>query len=471
MKSLENQIYLFLNKYTQNFPTISITVALSMGSDSMALLYLLNNLKKKYNFQLSACHLNHGIREESKIEQEEFIKLMNELDLPYYTEKLEIPEFIKKSNKSFELWARKERLKFYESARNKLKSDYVATAHNMDDIIETFFLNLLRGTGLIGASSIQPKRGYLIRPVYEISKEELKEYCDKNKIKYFEDKTNKDNTINRNYIRNIILQNIYKRFNNSSKRIFSFIKEINSTIDFINSFTPAWFQNNEWSIKEFSKLSNYLQSFFLYRKIREISISNDFDLSLLNISRKKIDDALDKIKTIKNGYVEKFPFFDIFIAYEKIYFIEKKICNEDKIELRVDDIKGLEFNKVLSNGYKISIKLETDLNSSNIKEELNNLFIIKKSLCGEKLIFSNWNQGDKIKLQNYEKKLQDIFVDWKIPRPYRNNILVIKNDFNIIGLYLPFNFANKSNYILSKDYYVDFDEKVDYILMKIEKLN
>ncbi len=470
MKFLEDQVYLFLNRYIQEFPSTSITVALSMGSDSMALFYILLSLKKKYGFNLSACHLNHGIREESNLEQKAFIELMNQLGIQYYTDNLLIPDSIKNSTKSFELWARKERLKFYEKARKILKSNYIATAHNKDDVIETFFLNLFRGASLIGASSIQPKRSYLIRPVIEISKKELKDYLLFNNFEYFEDRTNRDNTINRNYIRNIVLEDIYSRFKNSSKSIFNFIKEINYTLDFIDSFTPDWFSKNYWNVEEFLTIKNYLQSYFLYKKIKELCLTNLYDFSLLNISKKTIDDALKKIKTIKNGYVEKFPVFDIFLSYGNLYFIEKKYSIKNQLDINVDKLSSIEFNRFFFNDFEIKIKIENNLDNTFIKSILKESFIIRKEFCSEKIIFSKWGSGDRIKLSGYYKKLQDIFVDWKIPRPLREKIIVIRNDKNVIGFYIPFNFSNRGNYILSKDYFVDFNEKFSYILLKIEKI-
>ncbi|MCR4421389.1 MAG: tRNA lysidine(34) synthetase TilS [Spirochaetales bacterium] len=470
MKFLEDQVFLFLNKYIQDFPNTSITVALSMGSDSMALFYILLKLKKKYGFDLSACHLNHGIREESDLEQKAFIELMNQVGIQYYTDNLKIPNEIKKSNKSFELWARNERLKFYERAKEILKSDYIATAHNKDDIIETFFLNLFRGTGLVGASSIKPMRSYLIRPVIEISKKELKEYLIYNNIKFFEDKTNSDNKINRNYIRNIVIENIYNRFTNSSKSIFNFIKEINSTLDFIDSFIPDWFFNNYWNVEDFLTLQDYLQSHFLYKKIKELCSANLYDFSLLNLSKKTIEVALKKIKTIKNGYIEKFPKFDIFLSYGNLYFIEKKYSIKNKVEIDIEELSSVEFTTLLFGDFEIKIKIGDNLNNSFIKGILKENFIIRKELCGEKLVFSKWEEGDRIKLAGYHKKLHDIFVDWKIPRPLREKIIVIRNYKEVIGFYIPFNSSNRENYILSKDYFVDFNEKFSYILLKIEKI-
>ncbi len=471
MKSLEDQVFLFLNKYIPEFPSTSITVALSMGSDSMALFFILYNLKKKYDFHLSAAHLNHGIRKESLLEQNEFINLMQKLGIPFYTDSIKLPNNLKNSSKSFENWAREERLKFYVRAKNELRSDYIATAHNKDDVVETFFLNLLRGTGLIGASSIQPKRDYIIRPVLEISKNELLNYLILNKINFFEDKTNKDNKINRNYIRNILLKKINTKFPGSVNSILSFIREINSTLNFLDSFLPDWFFKNLWNVDNFEKLPDYLKSFFLYRKLKDLSQTNAYEFNILNINHKMIDDCLLKINNIKNGYIARFSIFDIYIAYNNLYFVFKKNIKDSKIEFNLRQSNESKRDIIIFNQFLISINLENKVVANNSTIDYKNGFLIKRENLNEKLYFTSWEKGDKIKLPNGYKKLQDIFTDWKIPKPLRKDLVVIRNEKDLIGFYLPYNFGNKSNYILSKEYYVDFNKKNEYIFITIGNNN
>ncbi|MFN3411064.1 MAG: tRNA lysidine(34) synthetase TilS [Exilispira sp.] len=473
MKSLEDKVYLFLNNNVVNLSSTSITVALSMGCDSMALFFILLNLKKKYNFILSACHLNHNLREESNTEQQEFIKLMNQLNIRYYTETLSVPIDLKNSNKSFELWARNERLKFFKRAKEILNSQYIAIAHNKDDILETFYLNLFRGSGLSGVASIKPKRDYIIRPVIDITKNELKSYLNDNNIAYFEDKTNADNKIKRNYIRNILIREISEKFPGSQIAVINFIKEINKTIEFIESFTPSWFNDNFWDKNEFLKLNDYLKSFLLYKKIKNICNLNNVDFTSIDISRKKIEDSINKINSINSGYVARFYFFDIYIAYKKIYFVIKKNYVSTYIEIDLNEIrsnnKESEKYYILSDEIKCEYKRMSNLDSIKNKDQLKNIFLIKDDKNIEKIIISKWQKGDKINLKNGEKKLHDIFIDWKIPRPFRENILVIRSEKDLIGFYIPYKFGNRSNYILSKNYYVDFESNFNYIVLTIKK--
>ncbi len=472
MKSLEDQVYHSLSEQIPEFTSTSITVALSMGCDSMALFHILYSLKLKFNFKLSACHLNHGIREESEIEQKEFVKLMVKYGIPYYTESLKIPYDLINSGKSFETWARNERYKFYKRSKEILNSKYIATAHIKEDVIETFYFNLFRGSGLSGVCSIPFKRGYIIRPLINISKKDLKNYLNKKSVFYFEDKTNMDSKINRNYIRNLILPLIDKRFPQSNDSILSFIDEVKNTLQFINSFIPIWYNQLIWSKENFSKLSDYLQNYIVYKKIKELSFEIKGDFSDIAISRKNIAEIVRKLNTIDKGYVARFSFFDIYLSYGNIYFSINKNYNQDRVELNIDEIIKDIKKEINYRNYKIYIehidnkeKIEQIIKSRKDKGNQNLVFYNNKL---DKLIISGWKKGDKIKFSTGEKKLQDIFVDWKIPLPFREDIVVIRSEKDIIGFYIPYNFRNIYNFILSKDYYVDFNLNFSYILLTIE---
>ena len=149
-----------------------VAVALSGGPDSVCLLYLLNNIKEKYNLTLTAAHLNHKIREnEAERDMQFCIELCKKLDIPLTVETKEVLNLAQKGE-SVETAARRLRYEFFDS----LKCDYIATAHNSDDNAETVLLNILRGSGTKGARGIPSIRGKIIRPLLSFSKKEILEY-------------------------------------------------------------------------------------------------------------------------------------------------------------------------------------------------------------------------------------------------------------------------------------------------------
>ena len=137
-----------------------IVVAVSGGPDSMCLLNVLcdlkNTFKEKYNicYELFVAHVNHMIREESEYEKEyveNFCKLKN---IPFYYLKKDVKKISKELKISEEACGRMVRYDFFEEVREKTNSTIIATAHNLNDDVETILLNIIRGTGLNGLTGI-----------------------------------------------------------------------------------------------------------------------------------------------------------------------------------------------------------------------------------------------------------------------------------------------------------------------------
>ena len=201
-----------------------VAVALSGGPDSVCLLYLLNNIKEKYNLTLTAAHLNHKIREnEAERDMQFCIELCKKLDIPLTVETKEVLNLAQKGE-SVETAARRLRYEFFDS----LKCDYIATAHNSDDNAETVLLNILRGSGTKGARGIPSIRGKIIRPLLSFSKKEILEYLNTNNLSFVIDSTNNQNEYSRNKLRNKafpLFYEINENFKENINRFASLLKQ------------------------------------------------------------------------------------------------------------------------------------------------------------------------------------------------------------------------------------------------------
>jgi tRNA(Ile)-lysidine synthase len=235
-----------------------LILGISGGPDSVCLAEILARLQKKYDLKIILAHVNYALRgKDSELDQ----KIVEDLAQKYGLEL-----FILKPKKTLtptlslkrargprfpsEESLRNIRYDFFEKVRKENSCDYIAVAHTLDDQAETFFMRLLRGTGLSGLSGIKfknvhpvksvspseiPKgseanftgqggpakrefnREIIIRPLLNVSKKEILEYLKKNKIKYRVDKTNKENIFFRNKIRNVLIPMLEKDFNPSIK--------------------------------------------------------------------------------------------------------------------------------------------------------------------------------------------------------------------------------------------------------------
>lgn len=173
-------------------------VAVSGGVDSVALLHMLAQMP---GLQLTVAHFDHGIRPDSADDRKFVQKLAQRYDLPfvYHEGKL--------GSQASEAAARKARYQFLHETRQASGAEAIITAHHQDDLLETMILNLLRGTGPRGLSSLK-STGTVMRPLLHVSKKELLRYAREQGLEWHEDSTN----ASERYLRNYIRKNILPRF-------------------------------------------------------------------------------------------------------------------------------------------------------------------------------------------------------------------------------------------------------------------
>lgn len=180
----------------------SITVALSGGADSVVLLHCLLSLRDELHVTVSAAHLNHCLRGDESDRDEQFVRnLCEKLNVPLVCESADVTAVAESQGLSIELAARKVRYEFLE----RVSSGVIATAHTASDNIETVLHNMARGTGLTGICGIPPKRGRFIRPLINVTRLEVEQYCEQNGLEFCIDSTNSDEKYTRNYIRHSVV--------------------------------------------------------------------------------------------------------------------------------------------------------------------------------------------------------------------------------------------------------------------------
>lgn len=171
-------------------------VAVSGGIDSVSLLHL---LQAQPDLKLTVAHFDHGIRPDSRVDREFVGRLAKSYRLP----------FIYKEGRlraaASEAVARTARYEFLHDVRRRQKAEAVLTAHHRDDVLETAILNLLRGSGRKGLTSLGNSRR-VERPLLKVPKSELKEYVRQHKLEWREDITNGDTDYLRNYVRHRLLR-------------------------------------------------------------------------------------------------------------------------------------------------------------------------------------------------------------------------------------------------------------------------
>jgi tRNA(Ile)-lysidine synthase len=192
----------FIHENSLCGPGDRILAAVSGGIDSVVMLDML----VRAGFETGIAHCNFQLRGEESDRDEAFVEsLAAKYGVPYHGNRFGTEGVAREEKISVQMAARNLRYKWFEEIRVSGGYDLIATAHNQDDVIETFFINLSRGTGIRGLTGILPKAGRVIRPLLFASRRDIKSYAAENNISYREDSSNASEKYLRNRVRHKLL--------------------------------------------------------------------------------------------------------------------------------------------------------------------------------------------------------------------------------------------------------------------------
>lgn len=272
-----------------------VVVALSGGADSVCLLYnMLSLWERGYIETLTAVHCNHGLRGEEADRDEQFCKnLCNKLKIHLYCEKIPVKEYAKEHSLSLEEAGRNLRYKTFEKYRMGGK---IATAHNKKDNAETVIFNLIRGTSLAGMGGIPIMRDAIIRPLLDVSREEIEEYLKEIGAEYVTDHTNLETKYSRNKIRLSIIPEMENINDGAVNNITAFAKLASYDEEFLSSLADDYLSmlhhgENELDLiieNEDKTSAEDIPYAILSRVIKKFLIENGF-----SADRHRIDTIMD----------------------------------------------------------------------------------------------------------------------------------------------------------------------------------
>ena len=405
----------------KNLPNdISIVIAVSGGPDSMALLNLLNVIKKEKNIKIICAHVNHNLRKESKAEAKMVKDYCKQKSIIY--EYMEIKEY--KGNT--ENYAREKRYEFFENLLKKYNSKYLFTAHHGDDLIETVIMRLIRSSSLKGYSAfseITEKKDYKIyRPLITKTKEEIFNYVKNNNLPYAIDKTNDSDFFTRNRIRKYILPRLKEENKNVHLKFLEFSKTLNETEKYLKKQTEKALSKiyiaKKIDINSFKKEDLLVQKRIIHHILNETYKEN-----ITKIKDVHVNNILSTVKNSTSNSKINLPDNKIFIkSYNNAWIEENK--ETKNYDIILNDIVEL------PNGYIIEIIKETENNSNYVTK-------INTQEINMPIHIRTRKEGDKLTLKglNKEKKLKDIFIDEKVPIEKRKTWPVVTDDKdNIIWL-------------------------------------
>jgi tRNA(Ile)-lysidine synthase len=401
----------YINQEHLFSPTDSILLTVSGGVDSI----VMSELFHKANLNFSIAHCNFQLRKQESEEDELFVKQLAEnYNVPVHIIKFNVLAYSKKNKVSIQIAARELRYQWFEEIRLKNNYSYIATAHHQNDAIETFFINLLRGSGISGLRSIVSKQNRIIRPLLFASKQDILKYATNNKLTYREDSSNASDKYLRNKIRHQLiplLNELNPSFENS---ITQTLANLHATeliyLTVIEKTKSNYIIKDEngirISIKKLKKLSpllTYLYEFlkhynFNFKVVQEISTSLD------TIPGKLFYSATHRLVKDRDFLIIE-PITKLAIKQAK-YFINEKRSSLPELYL---------FFKVLKNTE--SVTLTTSPQHAALDYD---------KLCFP-LEIRRWKIGDRFQPLGMKgkKKLSDFFIDKKLSIAEKENMWVL----------------------------------------------
>ncbi|MCX5718096.1 MAG: tRNA lysidine(34) synthetase TilS [Nitrospirae bacterium] len=430
--NLFGQVNTAIKKYSMLSANDRVLIGLSGGPDSVCLFHVLNNLKSEYKLSLHAIYIDHGLRPDEIPVEIEFCKTLCEnLGVPFITKSIDVKSYAKEYGLNKQEAARELRYKVFEAVALEIGSNRIALAHNADDQAETFFMRLLRGAGQKGLSGIPAVRGKIIRPLIEIERKKIEEFLDNISQSFIVDSSNLKKDYFRNWLRLAVMPE-FKRQNpeliRTISRISEIIREEDNYLELIVTKTL---------MKLIPKKTDRTIELFL------VPLETMDRVILRRVLRRAID-AVNGLRGIG------------FVHIEDIIALVKKGNSGDRIYLP----KGVRVIK----GYSTLIltseqPLKLGAYSLNVPEELalkESGILITSSFADSPEILCDGKlniiiDADRIKLPllvrarksgdlfypfgfGKRKKLQDFFVDEKIPRDERDSIPIVLSGNDIVWI-------------------------------------
>lgn len=420
-------VHEFIKSNNMIQPSDVVIVAVSGGPDSICLLHMLSSMKDKLNIKLLAAHVNHGLRGNEADRDESYAKqLSQELNIPFFSKKVDLDSISKSMGISHELAGREVRYSFFEELKAKHSANKIALAHNANDRAETILMRIIRGTGTDGLEGIKAIRDeYIIRPLIETSRAQIEEYCIQNNLELNVDSTNLEGIYSRNKIRLELIPYIQKNFNSDIISTLNRMSDIlKSDNDYLDKVAKLDFQKHCQVGINSVTISKYI---FMNHEAIATRIIRESIHKLLshnnNIQRNHVLDIL-KLSKLKTGNSIMLPnkltainnYGDVILRFN--FSKEVKDENTYKIELGCECyIESFNLSIFIT---EKNVGEITETSSKNIKyfdaDKVNGDIIIRARKDGDRIMPAGMKGT---------KKVKDLLMDLKIQKENRDKIPIL----------------------------------------------
>ena len=406
-----------------------IVVGVSGGADSMCLLHFLMSVKEKYSLKLTAAHINHNLRgDEAMRDQRAVEDFCRQHNIECRVLSADIKKLCAETGQGTEECGRKVRYDFFNSLCGE--NGKIATAHTMSDSVETVLFNLARGSGLKGLTGIPAVRDNIIRPLINITRQQVEQYCEENKIPYVTDSTNLTDEYSRNKIRHTVvpqLKSINPGAEYAVKRMSSIIEE---QLGLTNSLA-AELQNSA-AVKNGYSCKSLCSAHFVVAKQAVINILNKAGCK--SYEERHIELIM---QALKDGGAVNLPKGYTAAAGQGIFRVYKQTEDSTPENFKIAVI-GKENKSIVINEQKINLKFFTKQKYDKIKRVhkilVNN--VIDYDIIHGETLFRTRQPSDIYKQygRGVTKPVKKLLIDEKIPKEKRSSLLMLACGSEVIWL-------------------------------------
>ena len=406
----------FQNHINANFSFLQdkkLIVATSGGMDSMVLVHLF----QKFNLNFALAHCNFQLRGAESDGDENFVKdYAKHNNITFFVTKFDTKNYSEENKLSTQVAARNLRYNWFNELLVSEKFDFVATAHHLDDQVETFLINFSRGTGLDGLTGIPSQNGNIIRPMLPFSRKEIENYVSENKLQWREDSSNTSDKYLRNKIRHHVIP-VFKEINES------FLQSFQNTLDHLN--------------QEQSLVNDAVQMVY------DIVVSEDNEQLKINIS------ALLQYENYR-AYLYKWLNKYGFLAWNDVYnlieaqsgkqiFSEKYILLKDRDFLILSKKETTNFEEIIIHSIteKPNFPLKLTLcNQSDIFNQMKNVIFVEENKIQFPLTIRKWKEGDYFYPSGMQgkKKVSKYFKDEKFTLFQKQDTWILESNNKIVWI-------------------------------------
>ena len=392
-----------------------ILLAVSGGVDSM----VLADLCLKSDFNISIAHCNFKLRgDESDADERFVLEFAKSNNLTVYSDHFDTADYVERNKLSVQMAARKLRYDFFDKLRNEHLFDAVLTAHHADDNLETFFINLSRGSGLDGLVGIPNKNKYVIRPLLLFTRAQILEYASENKLKWREDSSNASLYYQRNHLRHELMPAL--------KAIYpSIINALQSTQNYLKS-SQDLLQNHIKAISdEVIEYSNTSEKHYSVSALKNLNPLRSYIFPLFHCYGFTDFDELYNLIDAQTGKQIHSKTHSL-LKDRSVLILTKKSLNKkfyQKIEAENSTVRIYE--------YGISLKLENpiELGVSN-----HNTLFLDADKVQFPLVLRTWREGDYFYPSGMsgKKKMSKFFKDQKLSIIEKSKVLLLCSNDAVI---------------------------------------